>query len=309
VIAHPLRLVLALAMSAILYACSLGGHSLERRADRPASPDADAVKRGAYLVAAANCVGCHTDKKHGGGSFAGGGEVPTPFGIYYSRNITPDPEYGIGAWSDQDFLRALRQGISPSGAHYFPAFPFPSFTGMTDHDILDIRAYLSTQKPVAVANKPHAVPFPFDVRSTMVVWRLLYFTEGPLAPDQSRSPEWNRGRYLVSAVSHCAECHTPRNFLGALDKARSFFGAPLPGEGAKHAPNITPDDANGIGKWGLDDITTLLKLGETPDGDFVAAPMSEVVEGTSKLTDSDRAAIAVYLKSVPALPGRRDPGS
>jgi mono/diheme cytochrome c family protein len=302
---RPMWLIM-LAMNAAIYACSPGGHLSETQSDHPASPDADAVKRGEYLADAANCVGCHTDKKHGGQPFAGGGEVPTPFGIYYSRNITPDPKYGIGAWTDQDFLRALRQGISPSGAHYFPAFPFPSFTGMTDRDILDIRAYLLTQKPAAVANKPHAVPFPYDVRSTMVLWRLLYFNQGPLAPDPSKSPEWNRGRYLVSAVAHCGECHTPRNFLGASEKGRSFAGAQLSGANAKWAPNITPDAEHGIGKWSLDEIATVLKLGTTPDGSVVESPMSEVVEGTSKLTDADRAAIAVYLKSVPALPGKHD---
>jgi mono/diheme cytochrome c family protein len=147
---RPLWLVLILAMSATIYACSLGGPSPATRSDRPTSSDANGVKRGAYLVDAAHCVGCHTDKRHDGRPFAGGGEVLTPFGIYYSRNITPDPEYGIGAWSDQDFMRALRQGISPSGTHYFPAFRFPSFTGMTDRDILDIRAYLLTQQPAAV---------------------------------------------------------------------------------------------------------------------------------------------------------------
>jgi mono/diheme cytochrome c family protein len=280
-------------LTVLLYACA------QPSGVRPPPPDSGAVKRGAYLVDAADCVGCHTDKKHGGLPFAGGGEIPSPFGIYYSRNITPDPVYGIGAWSDKDFLRALREGLSPSGAHYFPAFPFPSFTGMTDRDILDIRAYLQTVTPVAVANKPHAVPFPYDVRSTMVLWRLLYFTEGPLAPDAGKSPEWNRGNYLATAVSHCADCHTPRNALGALDKARGFAGAIVGGKDGKRAPNITSDAEHGIGKWSVDDIVSVLKRGMTPDGEFVTEPMSGVVEGTSKLTDADVKAIAVYLKSVP----------
>jgi mono/diheme cytochrome c family protein len=291
-----------LALSGAIYACSPGRHVPAPQS----APDADAVIRGEYLANAGNCAGCHTDKKHHGQPFAGGGEVPTPFGIYYSRNITPDPDFGIGAWSDQDLLRALRQGISPSGAPYFPAFPFPSFTGMTDRDILDIRAYLLTQQPAAIGNMPHAVSFPYNLRSTMVFWRLLYFNEGPLAPDPSRSPEWNRGRYLVDAVAHCGECHTPRNFVGASEKGRSFAGAQLSGADGKWAPNITPDAAHGIGKWSLDDIATVLQLGTTPDGSVVETPMSEIVEGTSKLTDADRAAIAVYLKSVPGLPSQRD---
>jgi mono/diheme cytochrome c family protein len=266
--------------------------------------DSDAPRRGKYLFDAANCVGCHTDTKSGGARLAGGKAIDTPFGAYFSRNITPDPTYGIGNWSDRDFLRALRQGISPSGAHYFPAFPFPAFTGMTDRDILDIKAYLMTQDAVALPNKPHDVPFPFDVRATMVLWRLLYFSEGPLEPDPTRSAEWNRGAYLANAVSHCGECHTPRNFLGALNNARRFAGARLAGPAAKRVPNITPHASDGIGAWSLDDIATVLKTGMTPDGDFVAAPMSEVVEGTARLTDSDRQSIAIYLKSLAAQPGK-----
>jgi mono/diheme cytochrome c family protein len=300
--AHAVRIGLLLAMSAGIHGCGIDASPPPGTADRIA-PDAAAAKRGEYLVDAANCAGCHTDAKHNGPRFAGGGAVATPFGTYYSRNITPDPIDGIGAWSDRDFLRALRRGISPAGEHYFPAFPFPSFTGMTDRDILDIRAYLLTQQPAAIPNKPHDVPFPYDVRATMLGWRLLYFDEGPLAPDPKASPEWNRGNYLVNAVSHCGECHTPRNFLGASDTGRRFAGARLAGEDGKEgklAPNITPDAAAGIGKWSVEDIVAVLHRGVTPDGDFVAAPMSEVVAGTAKLTDADRRAIAVYLKSLPS---------
>jgi mono/diheme cytochrome c family protein len=269
-----------------------------------AAPDPAAVARGRYLVDAANCVGCHTDKEHGGALLAGGKAIVTPFGAYYSRNITPDPVNGIGGWSDDDFRRALRQGLSPSGAHYFPAFPYTSFTRMTDGDIADIRAFLATQPAQPTENRPHDVPFPFDVRLTMVPWRALYFTAGPFQPDPSRDATWNRGAYLVTAVAHCGECHTPRNFLGAVEEDRSFAGATLVGPGVKHAPNITPDPADGIGKWSPDQITTVLKIGLMPSGDFVGAPMSEVVAGTAKLTDADRMAIAVYLKSVPPVPGK-----
>jgi mono/diheme cytochrome c family protein len=304
--AHLRQLALMLTMSATLYACGLAGHSPAPRSDRDTPPDPASVERGAYLVNAANCAGCHTDKKHDGLPFAGGGEIPTPFGVYYSRNITPDPEHGIGTWSDSDFLRAMRQGIFPSGEYYFPAFPFPSFTGMTDRDISDIGAYLRTQKPASTANQPHAVPFPYNVRSTMAVWRLLYFTQGPLASDPRESTEWNRGNYLATAVSHCGDCHTPRNFLGAPRNERRFAGTRLAGPDRPCAPNITPDTKDGIGKWSLDDIVAVLKRGTTPVGEFVAAPMSEVVEGTSKLTDADLKAIAVYIKTVPALSGHCD---
>ena len=138
----------------------------------------------------------------------------------------------------------------------------------------------------------------------MVPWRALYFTPGPFQPDPSRDATWNRGAYLVTAVVHCGECHTPRNFLGAVEPDRSFGGGTLVGPGVKHAPNITPDPTDGIGKWSADDIATLLRIGLMPGGDFVGAPMSEVVAGTAKLTDADRRAIAVYLKSVPPVPGK-----
>jgi mono/diheme cytochrome c family protein len=269
----------------------------------PVAADPAAAKRGEYLFNAADCVGCHTNGKQGA-RLAGGGAVETPFGSYFSRNITPDPVYGIGAWSDADFLRALRQGISPGGEHYFSAFPFPAFTFMTDRDILDIRAYLQTQPPVAQPNRPHEVSFPYDVRLSMVLWRALYFEPGPLAPDPARSAEWNRGAYLATAVSHCGECHTPRTALGGLDQDRRFGGHKLAGSKGKLAPNISTDTTDGIGKWSVGEIADLLKSGMSPDGDFVAAPMSDVVEGTAKLTDADRMAIATYLKSVPAVPGK-----
>ena len=271
-----------------------------------ARPDPDAVKRGEYLFNAAGCLGCHTDKERGGARLAGGKPIPSVFGTFSSRNITPDPVAGIGHWSEADFLYAMRAGISPEGEYFFPTFPFTSFTGMTDRDILDIRAYLFAQPPQPQAHHepPRDVPFPFNVPRSMVLWRALYFSEGPPPPDPAQSAEWNRGAYLVNAVGRCGECHTPRGWLGALDTARRFNGAKLAGPGNKRAPNITPDPTDGIGKWSVDDIAALLKTGITADGDVIAAPMSEIVEGTAKLTDADRKAIAVYLKSLPALLGK-----
>jgi mono/diheme cytochrome c family protein len=306
VVVRPISpVVIAFGSAAALLAvvgCSLAPPSMPRAASSP--PDPATVERGEYLVSAANCRGCHTDKEHGGASFAGGKAIDTAFGAYYSRNITPDPAYGIGAWSGADFRRALREGISPGGAHYFPAFPFPSFTGMTDQDIADIFAYLRVQRPDRRENRAHDVPFPYDVRLTMVIWREQYFEEGPMQPDPRLGAAWNRGAYLVTAVAHCADCHSPRTALGAVDPARRFNGGTLYGPGEKHAPNLTPDMADGIGKWSLADIASVLKTGIPPDGDPVVAPMSEVVEGTSKLTDADRLAIATYLKSLKPLAGK-----
>lgn len=271
-----------------------------------ASTDPGAAARGRYLTEAADCAGCHT--RPGGARFAGGRAIVTPFGTYYSDNITPDPAAGIGAWSDADFLRAMRQGTSPNGDDYFPAFPFPSFTAMTDRDILDIRAYLAMQPPAAQPDRPPDAAFPFNMRAAMGAWRLLYFTPGPYVGDPRQSVQWNRGAYLANAVAHCGECHTPRGPLGAIEHDRRFAGT-LSAKRGVRAPNITPDPVDGIGKWSIDDIADLLKLGVTPQGDFVGREMADVVTGTSHLTDADRRAIAVYLKSVPPLHDTGDTGS
>jgi mono/diheme cytochrome c family protein len=299
-LAGAVLLALPVLLSAVLTGCA----AKPRTGPALSAADPEAARRGEYLFDAANCTGCHTDSKHGGARLAGGGALETPFGTYYSRNITPDPVYGIGAWSDADFLQALRRGIAPDGGHYFSAFPFPAFTFMSDRDILDIRAYLATQKPVAQPNRPHDVGFPFDMRLSMVLWRSLYFTPGPLAPDPAQSAAWNRGAYLATAVAHCGECHTPRTALGGLDQDRRFGGNRLSGAPGKLAPNISTDPKDGIGRWQAADIVDLLKSGMTPNGDFVTAPMSEVVDGTAKLTDDDRMAIATYLKSLTAVPGK-----
>jgi len=257
---------------------------------------ADAVERGAYIFAAAGCAECHTDRKNHGPALAGGRALKTPFGTFYSPNITPDPATGIGKWSDADFTRALREGIGPEGRHYFPVFPYPSFTFMADQDMRDLKAYLFAQPPVVHPNKPHEVDFPFGIRIMMAPWDWLFLTEGPLQPDPSRSAEWNRGKYLVQALGHCAECHTPRNMFGALDQDMLLAGSDAAPEGEGSVPNITPDKDTGIGKWSAVDITYLLETGLAPDGDSVGGAMGEVVDAsTSKLTQPDRAAIAAYL--------------
>jgi mono/diheme cytochrome c family protein len=262
--------------------------------------DEAAIKRGEILFGAADCTGCHTDAKGGGQPLAGGRALQTPFGLFYSPNITADRQFGIGGWSEAEFRRALRQGIGRRGQYLFPVFPFTSFTGMSDGDIADLYAYLEARPAIATANKPHQVGPPFGWRFLLVFWRLLFFDQGPLAPVPAQSAEWNRGRYLAEAVVHCGECHTPRNFMGALRRSRGYSGNPDGPDGQK-APNITPDPETGIGTWSLDDITTLLKTGQTPDFDFVGSGMAEAVKGMAALSDGDRRAIAVYLKSLPPI--------
>ncbi len=262
--------------------------------------DQAAVKRGELLFNAADCIGCHTDVKGGGQPLAGGRPLATPFGTFYGPNITSDKTYGIGSWSEAQFHDAVRKGVDDEGHYLFPVFPFTSFTGMSDADIADLYAYLQSRPGVAQPDKPHDVKPPFGWRFLLVFWRALFFTPGPLAPVEGQSAEWNRGRYLAEAVVHCEECHTPRNFMGAVKRGQAFAGNPQGPDGQK-APNITPDPQTGIGKWSIEDITTLLKTGQTPEFDFVGSGMAEVVKGTGALSDEDRRAIAVYLKSIPAI--------
>jgi mono/diheme cytochrome c family protein len=261
---------------------------------------ADLASQGAYLTNAAGCEDCHTDREHGGQPYAGGRALATPFGTFYSPNITPDPETGIGRWSDKDFLRALRDGVRPDGANFFPVFPYPSFTKITDADVQAIKAYLFSLPAVRRANRTHDVPFPFSWRVLQNIWKLLFFSPGPFRPPPDRSEAYNRGAYLVTALAHCGECHTPRNWFGATEPDRFLAGNPH-GPDGKPVPNITPDPQTGIGDWTEEDIVTLLKTGQTPEFDFVGGAMGEVVRNTSRLDDADRRAIAVYLKSVPAI--------
>ena len=261
--------------------------------------DPAAVARGKYLFEASDCSGCHAGNGTGADP-SGGLGLDTPFGTFRAPNITPDKRYGIGSWSQAEFQRALRQGVGKHGEYLFPVFPYTSFTRLTDGDATDIYAYLMTLPPVAAPNKPHAAKAPFGWRPLLLGWRTLFFNEGVKPPDPAKSAEWNRGDYLVHAVGHCGECHTPRNALGAMKTAMAFSGN-VGGPDGQNAPNITSDVATGIGDWSIADIQNLLKTGMTPDSDLVGSGMKAVVRGTSRLTDADRHAMAVYIKSLPAI--------
>ena len=263
-----------------------------------AQPAPELVKRGAYVFAAAGCAACHTDVKNKGPLLAGGRALKTPFGTFYGPNITPDAKHGIGRWTDADFIRALREGISPSGAHYFPVFPYPSFTQMTDADMLALKTYIFTLPAVSRPNRTHDVAAPFRWRFLQRFWKWLYFTPGPYRPDAARNTQWNRGAYLVRALVHCGECHTPRNALGAPDTERWLAGNE-DGPDGDEVPNITPHPTAGIGRWSAEEIDLYLEVGEDPTGDYAGSAMAEVIEhSTGELTAADRAAIIAYLKSL-----------
>jgi len=268
--------------------------------------DAESIARGKYLYDAADCYSCHGGPR-GGSVPAGGAKLPsgglgldTPFGTFRSPNITPDKQYGIGAWSLVEFKNALRNGIGRKGEYLFPVFPYTSYSKLTDRDMEDMYAYVMTLPAVPLPNKPHEAKPPFSWRALLIFWRELFFTAGPVATEPAQGEEWNRGNYLVHAVAHCEECHTPRNFLGGLTLSKSFSGN-IGGPDKQNAPNITSDVKTGIGSWSIADIEQLLKTGITPETDFIGSGMKAVVQGTSKLTDADRHAMAVYLKSIPPI--------
>jgi len=262
------------------------------------------AERGAYLFRAGGCFSCHTDVAHDGAALAGGRALATPFGTFYAPNITPDRETGIGAWSAADFRRALREGLSPSGAHYYPAFPYPSYTLMSDEDVAALWAYLTTLPAVRHANRPHDLTLPFRVRAAVGLWKFLFFRAGPFQPESGDSDEVSRGAYLVRALAHCGECHTPRNLLGGPDDDR-FLAGTRDGPDGRSVPNITPHADTGIGGWSEGDIVQLLNSGLKPNFDNVQGSMAESVRhGLAYLSDDDLIAIARYLKAIPPIDNR-----
>jgi mono/diheme cytochrome c family protein len=269
------------------------------QAPRPGAQLADpAARRGEYVASAAGCLGCHTEAKDNAVAYAGGRALKTPFGTFYGPNITPHPVAGIGKWSEADFARAIREGLRPDGAHYFPAFPYPSFARITDADLKDLWAYLRTLPPSARPNQAHDVGFPFNLRFLVRFWKWLYFTPGRFAPDPKRSAAVNRGDYLVNVLGHCGECHTPRNFLGGPKRARHLAGTPK-GANEGGTSNLTP--AN-LKKWNDADLAGFLQSGMSPDGDVTGERMGEVVRNTtSRLSAQDLASMIAYLRALPAI--------
>jgi mono/diheme cytochrome c family protein len=258
---------------------------------------ADPVTRGEYLARAADCEVCHTAP--GGAAYAGGLAFPLPFGTLYSTNITADKATGIGDYSDADFLNAVQRGIRKDGARLYPAMPYPSYTYMTDADVLAIKAYLFSQPLVHATPPTNTLGFPYNQRWSMIFWSWFFSANSRFAPNTAQSAQWNRGAYVAEALAHCGDCHTPRNLAFALDNRKKFAGAVAAGW---HAFNITSDKGTGIGGWSDDEVAAYLAKGHAPDRGTAAGPMGEAVDHSfSHMTATDISALVVYLRSVPPI--------
>lgn len=253
------------------------------------------AKRGAYLARAGGCIGCHSDFAGGGRPLAGGAPIGTGFGSFVPPNITPDPNHGIGAWTREDFARALRQGVSPEGRPYYPAFPYAFFADLSDQDIADLWAAFQTVEPVAEPAPPSDIAFPFDQRWGLKLWRVAFLPEPNTAPVADRSATWNRGRWLAEGIAHCGACHTRRNIVGARALPEGHLRGNDSVPGGTPAPAIT-STALADGSWTVDNLAFALANSVTPGGDAFGGGMGEVVQQSTRfLSAQDRRAIAVYL--------------
>ena len=254
--------------------------------------------RGEAVFHAAGCASCHMAPGATGAQqivLAGGQEFPSEFGTFVAPNISPDPEHGIGGWSLQEFASAMTQGTSPTGAHYYPAFPYASYAKAELQDVADLHAFWASLPPSDQPSQPHQVGFPFNIRAALGGWKLLFLRKDWVVAGEL-PPEAARGRYLVEALGHCGECHTPRSALGAMDRSRWLAGVPGP-EGRRGTPNITPGGLD----WSEEEIVEYLTSGFTPDYDSAGGHMALVVSNLARLPEAERAAIAAYLKAVPAV--------
>jgi mono/diheme cytochrome c family protein len=266
----------------------------------PHTPNLD---NGKTMFLIGGCASCHAtpgqdDKTKLGGGFG----LKSPFGTFYTPNISPDPNQGIGKWAEADFVTAMVKGTSPDGRHYFPAFPYTSYQRIGTGDLRDLFAYLKTLQEVQDKSKPHDVPFPFNIRRTLGGWKFLFLDGKPFEGDPTKDAVWNRGAYLVNGPGHCAECHSPRNILGSIIASQRFAGGPAP-DGDGFVPNITQKGLS----MSQEQVVKLLETGETPDGDTVGGEMGKVVANTAKLSADDRTAIATYIKSLPPVDGPKPP--
>ena len=266
-----------------------------------AFPAGDATA-GETMFWAGGCASCHSAKGAKGDAklvLSGGVELKTPFGTFYAPNISQDLQLGIGDWSLGQFANAMKRGVSPDGEHYYPAFPYTSYARMTDKDVADLYAYFKTLPKDDTVSKPHELGFPFNVRRGLGLWKTLYLDPGPVIAIENGNAQLERGRYLVEGPAHCGACHTPRNLIGGPNTTKWLAGGPA-AEGTGSIPNITAH-ASGLGGWSAGDIAESLKTGFTPEFDSFGSSMADVQENMAKLSDEDRAAIAAYLKLIPAV--------
>ena len=258
------------------------------------------IRRGEYLVNIAGCVSCHTDAEGQGAHLAGGLGLDTPFGSFFAPNITSHRDAGIGAWSFTDFARAMHLGIAPTGERYYPVFPYTSYTKIKFDDLRAMYAYLQTTPPVATRNRPHETHWYIN-RLLMPVWQSLFFQPGVFRPDAGLDETLVRGAYIANALTHCSECHTPRNLLGAT-RPELFLAGTEDGPDGDPVPNITSSEADGIGDWDEDELLLYLEEGELPDGDYAGGAMVDVIDNSTSLMDQEDIQAAVkYILSVPAV--------
>ena len=296
-----------LAALALLAAAGLGtlhalNHLDEGDTVPPPAITPTLVERGAYLARAGNCMGCHTAR--GGQPYAGGRGIPTPFGTVFAPNLTPDAATGLGAWSAQDFWRALHNGRGRDGRLLTPAFPYTNYTRVTRADSDAIYAYLRSLPPASAPGRAHELRFPYNTQAALAVWRALYFRPAEFRPDPARSPVWNRGAYLTQGLGHCSACHAPRNALGAVAGPDDFSGGQLESLGW-YAPSLQDPAEAGVAGWAPQALRHWLKTGSGPQGSALG-PMGEVVLGsTQHLNEPDLEAMSLYLRSLPQQPRER----
>ena len=268
----------------------------------PYTPDID---NGKTMFYAGGCAACHATPNQEDKSRLGGGlGLKSPFGTFFAPNISPDRIDGIGSWSEANFVTAMWKGTSPDGRHYYPAFPYGSYQRMKLEDVRDLFAYLRMLPAVQGRVRDHDLPIHYQFRRVLGVWKFLFLDGRELAPDPSKSAQWNRGAYLVNGPGHCAECHSPRNVLGGIVESQRFTGGPDPEGGDGRVPNITQA---GIGDYSEKDIAQVLATGETPGGDSVGGSMAGVVRSVGQLAAEDRGAMAAYVKSLPPVEGSKRP--
>jgi mono/diheme cytochrome c family protein len=277
-------------MRRLMIACALS-LCLNTAATSEGTQSFDQIERGRYLAILGDCAGCHS--RPGGKPFAGGLTLTTPFGNLVTPNITPDQDTGIGHWTADEFVSALRDGRGHNGTRLYPAMPYPTYTRMSDDDVVALRSYFSTIEPIHNPVVSNQLPFPFNIRLSMLVWNAVNFTPGRFQPDPTKSQQWNRGAYIVQGPGHCVTCHTPKNILGGDKSDATLTGATLQGW---FAPNLTMDERTGIGRWSAQDLVQYLKTGANA-WTLASGPMAEAVShSTSQMSDGDLESIAVYLK-------------